>query len=121
MHENPLYDFDDILNKVGDFGPYQWLMYFLICLPASVPSAFSAFNQVFVAATPSHKCRKYGRTYFDNGDQISPLYNVTSEIVDAFEKRWVKYNVLDNFSNYFDIITYFWSKQNNKLMQKFKT
>lgn len=50
-------DFDSVLADVGDFGPYQYVMYFLICIPASVPSAWNAFNQVFVAAVPDHWCR----------------------------------------------------------------
>ncbi|ETN70003.1 transporter, major facilitator family protein [Necator americanus] len=43
--------------KVGDFGPYQILFFFIICLPASLPSAFSAFNQPFVVGSPPHHCR----------------------------------------------------------------
>uniref|UniRef100_A0A915ID94 Organic cation transporter 1 n=1 Tax=Romanomermis culicivorax TaxID=13658 RepID=A0A915ID94_ROMCU len=50
-------EFDDILSKVGDFGSYQLIMYFIICLPASIPSAWTAFNQVFVAAVPAHRCK----------------------------------------------------------------
>ncbi|KAK6022572.1 hypothetical protein OSTOST_11717, partial [Ostertagia ostertagi] len=42
---------------VGDFGPYQILFFFIICLPASLPSAFSAFNQPFVVGSPPHQCR----------------------------------------------------------------
>ncbi|KAK6055692.1 hypothetical protein COOONC_06802, partial [Cooperia oncophora] len=43
--------------QVGDFGPYQILFFFIICLPASLPSAFSAFNQPFVVGSPPHQCR----------------------------------------------------------------
>lgn len=50
-------DFDDLLAQVGDWGLYQCVMYFLICLPASIPSAWSAFNQGFVAAVPEHWCK----------------------------------------------------------------
>lgn len=50
-------DFDELLGIVGDFGQYQLVMYFLICLPASIPSAWTAFNQGFVAAVPLHWCR----------------------------------------------------------------
>ena len=41
-------DFDDVLELVGNFGPYQILMYFLLCLPASLPAAWSTFNVVSV-------------------------------------------------------------------------
>ena len=49
-------DFDTMLHRVGDFDRYQKFIYFLICLPASFPSAWTAFNQVFVAAVPDHWC-----------------------------------------------------------------
>ncbi|VDN85261.1 unnamed protein product, partial [Brugia pahangi] len=42
---------------VGDFGPFQITLFFVICLPASLPSAFSAFNQPFVVGQPNHRCR----------------------------------------------------------------
>lgn len=42
---------------MGDFGTYQIVFFFLICLPASLPSAFSAFNQPFVVGQPPHHCR----------------------------------------------------------------
>ncbi|KAL6729558.1 hypothetical protein Aduo_000602 [Ancylostoma duodenale] len=51
------FDFDHVLSEVGDFGPYQILFFFIICLPASLPSAFSAFNQPFVVGSPPHHCR----------------------------------------------------------------
>uniref|UniRef100_A0A1I7XH11 MFS domain-containing protein n=1 Tax=Heterorhabditis bacteriophora TaxID=37862 RepID=A0A1I7XH11_HETBA len=50
-------DFDHVLAEVGDFGAYQIIFFFVICLPASLPSAFSAFNQPFVVGNPPHKCR----------------------------------------------------------------
>ncbi|VDL73445.1 unnamed protein product [Nippostrongylus brasiliensis] len=43
--------------QVGDFGTYQIVFFFIICLPASLPSAFSAFNQPFVVGSPSHHCK----------------------------------------------------------------
>lgn len=50
-------DFDYILSQVGDFGTYQIVFFFIICLPASLPSAFSAFNQPFIVGSPPHECR----------------------------------------------------------------
>ncbi|GMR52886.1 hypothetical protein PMAYCL1PPCAC_23081, partial [Pristionchus mayeri] len=50
-------DFDGLLSQVGDLGPYQIIMFFVMCLPASLPSAFSAFNTPFVAGMPPHRCR----------------------------------------------------------------
>lgn len=50
-------DFDDLLPHVGEFGRYQQLLIFLICLPACIPCGFHAFNQLFMAPMPPHWCR----------------------------------------------------------------
>ncbi|EZA57336.1 hypothetical protein DMN91_002573 [Ooceraea biroi] len=50
-------DFDEVLVHVGEKGRYQNLMYYLLCIPATLPAAFLAFSQVFVSASPDHWCR----------------------------------------------------------------
>lgn len=50
-------DFDAVLNHLGAEGRYQTVLYYLICIPATIPAAFLAFNQVFLSATPAHWCR----------------------------------------------------------------
>ncbi|XP_037785956.1 carcinine transporter-like [Penaeus monodon] len=50
-------DFDDLLPHVGEFGRYQRLLIFLICLPACIPCGFHAFNQLFMSPFPPHWCR----------------------------------------------------------------
>ncbi|KAG7162834.1 Carcinine transporter-like 5 [Homarus americanus] len=50
-------DFDDLLPHVGEFGRYQKLLIFLICLPACIPCGFHAFNQLFMSPSPPHWCR----------------------------------------------------------------
>lgn len=47
---------DDILPQVGEFGKYQKLLLWLVCLPACFPSGFGAFNQLFMTETPPHWC-----------------------------------------------------------------
>ena len=64
-------DFDDILPHVGEMGRYQLALYLLMCIPATLPAAFLAFNQVFLSATPTHWCRvkhlyDYNNVRFDN-------------------------------------------------------
>ncbi|XP_045471944.1 carcinine transporter isoform X2 [Harmonia axyridis] len=49
-------DLDDILPKIGEFGRYQKLMLWLVCLPACFPCGFCAFNQLFMTDTPPHWC-----------------------------------------------------------------
>ncbi|XP_022089884.1 organic cation transporter protein-like isoform X2 [Acanthaster planci] len=47
--------FDQILALLGDFGPYQRRIFFLICL-LSVPGAFHKLAQVFLGAGTDHWC-----------------------------------------------------------------
>jgi len=49
-------DFDAVLDYLGAEGRYQTVLYYLLCIPATVPAAFLAFNQVFLSASPSHWC-----------------------------------------------------------------
>ncbi|XP_050302728.1 carcinine transporter isoform X2 [Anthonomus grandis grandis] len=49
-------DLDDILPQIGEFGKYQKLMLWLICLPACFPCGFCAFNQLFMTEVPPHWC-----------------------------------------------------------------
>lgn len=49
-------DLDDLLPQIGEFGRYQKLLLWLVCLPACVPCGFCAFNQLFMADVPDHWC-----------------------------------------------------------------
>ncbi|XP_053959658.1 carcinine transporter [Anastrepha ludens] len=46
-------DLDDLLPIIGEFGRYQKLLVFGICLPACIPCGFCAFNQIFMANIPN--------------------------------------------------------------------
>jgi hypothetical protein len=48
-------EFDEILLCVGEFGPYQILLFFLTA-PFSIFLAFIAFSQVFITLVPDHWC-----------------------------------------------------------------
>lgn len=52
----PNLDLDELLPVVGEFGPYQKLMLWLVCLPAYIPCGFCAFNELFMADVPPHWC-----------------------------------------------------------------
>jgi hypothetical protein len=39
-------DFDALLPHIGEMGRYQMILYLLMCIPATLPAAFLAFNQV---------------------------------------------------------------------------
>lgn len=43
---------DELLPHIGEFGTYQKLLLWLICLPACIPCGFCAFNQLFMTSLP---------------------------------------------------------------------
>jgi F0F1-type ATP synthase assembly protein I len=45
---------DDIFDKIGEFGPYQLFILFLIGLTAIVP-AILAYSYIFIGATPEFR------------------------------------------------------------------
>ncbi|KAI5717365.1 hypothetical protein M8J77_004599 [Diaphorina citri] len=50
-------DFDEILDDIGGFGPYQRDIILYSLLPCAFPCAFHAYNQVFMSLTPPFQCR----------------------------------------------------------------
>ena len=48
-------DVDDVLGHIGDFGPSQKKVYFLVSL-AHVYTAFHAFVVLFIGTDPGWKC-----------------------------------------------------------------
>jgi hypothetical protein len=51
--------FDDILKEVGEFGPYQRKIYFLLFIP-TIFSAMHKLSWVFLGAKVGHRCRLDG-------------------------------------------------------------
>ncbi|XP_031788264.1 carcinine transporter isoform X2 [Nasonia vitripennis] len=54
--DKDMFDLDDLLPILGEFGRYQKQLLWFICLPACLPCGFCAFNQLFMSNTPSHWC-----------------------------------------------------------------
>ncbi|XP_022095364.1 organic cation transporter protein-like [Acanthaster planci] len=50
--------FDKALKYLGDFGVYQRVVYFSLCLMA-VPVAWHSTGNTFLSAKPAHQCRLY--------------------------------------------------------------
>ncbi|RUS74808.1 hypothetical protein EGW08_017437, partial [Elysia chlorotica] len=48
--------FDDLLVAVGEFGPYQKRIYFMLCLPAVLCGA-QVLSAVFIMAIPDYRCK----------------------------------------------------------------
>ncbi|CAF2050839.1 unnamed protein product [Rotaria magnacalcarata] len=52
----PTSTIDQLLNDAGSFGLYQKIQFLLVGILAVLP-AMTAFNYVFIAATPDHRCQ----------------------------------------------------------------
>uniref|UniRef100_A0A0B7BP68 Major facilitator superfamily (MFS) profile domain-containing protein n=1 Tax=Arion vulgaris TaxID=1028688 RepID=A0A0B7BP68_9EUPU len=53
--------FDDIITELGEFGPYQKKIYYMVCLVA-IPVAIQILMGVFTLAIPEHRCAVPGLT-----------------------------------------------------------
>ncbi|XP_044310143.1 solute carrier family 22 member 4 isoform X1 [Varanus komodoensis] len=49
-------DYDDIIAFLGEWGPFQRLIFFLLSA-SIVPNGFNGMSAVFLAGTPEHRCR----------------------------------------------------------------
>ena len=60
--EDPLasIDLDKLLvERLGEFGRYQKLIYFLVCLPAALTAGLT-LSSVFTEFSPPHRCQVAG-------------------------------------------------------------
>lgn len=92
-------DLDDLLPQVGEFGKYQKLLLWLVCLPACVPCGFCAFNQLFMADVPEHWCQV---------PELMNLPNITADMRkylaipfevsnNLYQIYWIVYSLLITF------------------------
>ncbi|CAF1090665.1 unnamed protein product [Adineta steineri] len=83
--------FDDFLHTVNDFGRYQKLRYFCICLTYMLPPIM-VYTWSFAAATPSFRCKLYDNDADFNIRQSSLSYN-QSQPDEAYCKANMKISV----------------------------
>ncbi|XP_018329394.1 carcinine transporter isoform X2 [Agrilus planipennis] len=104
---NDSLDLDDILPQVGEFGKYQKLMLWFVCLPACFPCGFCAFNQLFMTDVPEHWCTipSLANTTIELRKKLAiPFDNETFSKCERYAVNWTKI-VEENDLNYNDIQT----------------
>ncbi|XP_071115287.1 organic cation transporter protein-like [Haliotis cracherodii] len=69
--------FEDIVTLLGEFGPYQKRLYFLLCIPM-ISSGVQIMMTVFTLGVPDHRCALpdwYNDTYAIQGEQHARAIN----------------------------------------------
>ena len=54
--ENDSVQFDDILKRIGEFGPWQRAIYILSCVFVLIPSGLHTAGVPFITGTPKFQC-----------------------------------------------------------------
>ncbi|XP_022918660.1 carcinine transporter [Onthophagus taurus] len=97
-------DLDDLLPEVGEFGKYQKIMLWLVCLPACFPCGFGAFNQLFMSEIPDHWCYVPELQNFTVQERIYLAIPKTNQSHSKCQKYLVDWNeILDGFEDVFSI------------------
>lgn len=78
---------DQLLNDAGSFGLYQKVQFFLVGLLAVLP-AMTAFNYVFIAATPDHRCQLNITNFTDTFENQSIQHR---QYIDRYIPSTLKY------------------------------
>ena len=76
--------FDDVLKELGEFGPYQRKIYFILFLP-TIFCAMHKLAWVFMGAKVNHRCRLEGEpdnSTYDNweGTTIQPTFVIVTNL-----------------------------------------
>lgn len=91
--QNDGMDLDDILPQVGEFGTYQKLMLWLVCLPACFPCGFGAFNQLFMANIADHWCKVpllSNLSFLEQRNLSIPFNNGTYDNCRRYSVNWTQ-------------------------------
>ena len=54
--EDDSVQFDDILRRIGEFGPWQRAIYILSCVFVLIPSGLHTAGMPFITGTPKFQC-----------------------------------------------------------------
>ncbi|XP_046582091.1 organic cation transporter protein-like [Haliotis rubra] len=92
--------FDELLEEIGEFGPYQKRIYFLVCLTAIV-GAYQSMSPVFLLEITNYRCKipfLENDTYAVQDDHHKQLIEMfIPKLADAYSKCTL-YDVHNNSS-----------------------
>ena len=90
----PISTIDQLLNDAGSFGLYQKVQFFLVGLLAVLP-AMTAFNYVFIAATPDHRCQL-------NISNFTDTFRIQSEKHQEYINKYIPSSIKDRKCSIFE-------------------
>lgn len=99
--------FDEILFEINDFGKYQKIRFYLICISALMPAIVTYVHQ-FIAAKPPFKCDLSNQIFYNHSianvssDQCSYYFNGSEYPCDAwiFDKTYYQSTLTEEVSFY---------------------
>ncbi|XP_048514305.1 organic cation transporter protein-like isoform X2 [Athalia rosae] len=90
--------FDDVVVLTGQFGRYQWRIYFLLCLPV-ISVAFHSMSGVFLGAEPDFRCLLSDESSQNATFQLPPDFMDTVYPWDSQTGSWSQCEKYVNFTD----------------------
>ena len=87
--------FETVLKEINDFGKYQKVRYFLICIAALLPPIVTYIHS-FVAANPGHRCKNP----YDVNDSFSRNSFLNLSSIKSLDECSITYFKGENNSTY---------------------
>ncbi|XP_048513300.1 organic cation transporter protein-like [Athalia rosae] len=87
--------YEDVIQLMGEFGPYQRRIYFLLCLPA-ISSAFHFMAGVFLAARTDFRCLSPNESIENATYQLPLNFSNPNYIWDNETKLWPQCQISDD-------------------------
>lgn len=78
--------FDEVYEKVGVFGRYQKVKYFLLCFTNMLPPVM-VYAWTFIAATPSFRCRTPFDDFSASNLTMGPLVSSIPSAAQCYESQ----------------------------------
>ena len=69
-----VFHYEDIFPIIGDLGPFQLLILFVVNLPC-ISVAIDTYAPLFTLLAPKHRCRLPGNVYHHDSFQAQGIIN----------------------------------------------
>ena len=97
-------DFDELMDKIGGFGPLQRI-YFVVISLADMFGAFGIMITVFIGGTPRWRCSRFeDKDFFYDGNNtfansVNHTINDTLLKCDNMGRKCVEFDYIDDYTS----------------------